>query len=180
MDVICRSPGPGPDDGLRIEVVGAVGHGRTAISSFDDALRRCGLYNYNLIDLSSVISPRSTVVPTGCCRRPAEEFGHRLHVVRAEARSAVPGAVVAAGIGWRQWGDGRGVFVEHAVETVGATAAVEAELVAHLRLALSDLCAGRNVPFAPEEVRARVVVGRVAARPATALVLAVYTAEGWQ
>ena len=167
--------------GPRIEVVSAVGWGQTLISSFDDALWRCGVHNYNLIDLSSIIPPCSTIAATQRCQRPPEEFGHRLYVVRAEARSEVPGAVVAAGIGWRQWGDGRGFFVEHAIELGDRSPdEVETVLVDHLRLALDDLCAVRNVPCSTDHVCTRIAVGRVDDRPATALVLAVYAAEGWR
>jgi arginine decarboxylase len=170
-------PGRGP----RIEVVSALGRGRTLISSFDDALQRCGVPDYNLIDLSSIVPPSSTVVATRRCRRPADEYGHRLYVVRAEARSERPGTIVAAGVGWTQWGDGRGVFVEHARQTPdGTPEAVVSALVDHLHLALQDLCAARAVEYSPDRVCTRVEVGRVTERPTTALVLAVFQAEAWR
>ncbi|MEA2596206.1 MAG: arginine decarboxylase [Thermomicrobiales bacterium] len=167
--------------GLRIEVVAAIGHGRTPVSSFDDGLRRCGVYNYNLLLLSSVIPPGSTVVPVDRCARPADEFGHRLYVVKAEARSDLPGAIVAAGVGWAQWDDDRGVFVEHALQTCGASPdAVRADLIDHLRTATADLCLGRDIPFDAARFQTRVSIGCVVAQPTTALVLAVYQSEGWQ
>jgi arginine decarboxylase len=166
--------------GLRIAVASAIGRGRTPISSFDDALRRCGAHNYNLIPLSSVIPPGAEVVEAR--HEPAaDEFGHRLYVVKAEARSAEPGAVVAAGIGWVQWRDGRGCFVEHHLEAGDQDcAAVEAALVDHLHLALEDLCAVREVIFDPARGGTRTAVARVDRLPTTALALAVYQAEGWR
>src|SRR4051794_19283644 len=94
------------DSNLQIGVVTGIGHGSTLLSSFDDALRRCGVYNYNLIALSSIIPAGSEVIDV--FHAPDDEFGHRLYVVKAESRSDEVGRVVAAGIGWYQWSDGRG------------------------------------------------------------------------
>ena len=104
---------------MNIPLVTGVGVGSTLLSAFDDALLACGVLNYNLIPLSSVIPPASTVVPVPRYTSPADEHGHRLYVVKAEMRSDQAGTQIGAGIGWYQWGDGRGVFVEH--ETIGAT-----------------------------------------------------------
>jgi arginine decarboxylase len=162
--------------GMQISVVSGVGHGSTLLSSFDDALRRCGVYNYNLIPLSSVIPPGSEIVDG--YDAPDNEFGHRLYVVKAEARSAEIGCAVAAGIGWYQWCDGRGVFVEH--EVVGDTCHEASEEVALLiRSSLRDLCFARNVPFDEARVRCRITGADVIAGPTTSLVLCVYHAEGW-
>jgi hypothetical protein len=121
------------------------------------------------------------VVEVDRCARPPEEFGHRLCVVKAEARAVEPGAVVAAGIGWVQWGDGRGCFVEHEL-TATSGSCVEAEWAVreHLCAALMDLCAIRELEFDRDQVRSRVIAGRVERRATTALALAVYQAEGWR
>ena len=161
---------------LKIAVVSGVGKGATLLSSFDDALRHCGVYNYNLIPLSSVIPPGSEIVDR--FEAPDDEFGHRLYVVMAEARSAEPGKAVAAGIGWYQWHDGRGVFVEH--EMVGDCREGAAESVCTLiGSSLKDLCAGRGIPFDSERVRCRISAAETEASPTTALVLGVYRAHGW-
>jgi arginine decarboxylase len=163
---------------MRIPIVAATGGGRTLLSSFDDALRRCGVHNYNLLPLSSVIPPGSEVTPDAGYRAAGEEHGHRLYVVKADARSDVPGQAIAAGIGWYQWGDGRGVFVEH--ETHAATAMrAEIEVRALISDSLRDLCAFRGIPFEERRVGSRVQVATVDAAPTTVLVLAVYRAEGW-
>jgi arginine decarboxylase len=161
---------------LKIAVVSGVGKGSTLLSSFDDALRHCGVYNYNLIPLSSVIPPGSEIVDT--FEMPNHEFGHRLYVVMAEARSAEPSRAVAAGIGWYQWHDGRGVFVEH--ETVSGCREEAAEEVCSLiGSSLQDLCAGRGIPFDPERVRCRISAAETEGAPTTALVLGVYRSHGW-
>lgn len=167
--------------GLSIDVVAAVGYGNTLLSSFDDALRRCGAHNYNLLMLSSVIPPGSTVEVVDRRARPEAEFGRRLYVVKAEARTDRPGTVAVAGLGWVQWGDGRGVFVEATLESKDALPeSVEARLFDTLRTAACDLCLGRGVTFDIDAFRVRLAVGRAGRQPTTALVLAVYQSEDWR
>jgi arginine decarboxylase len=165
-----------PGSHLKIAVVAGVGKGATLLSSFDDALRHCGVYNYNLIPLSSVIPPGSQIVDA--FQAPDDEFGHCLYVVKAEARSDEPGRAIAAGIGWYQWADSRGVFVEH--ELIGDTRDEAADGVCSLiNSSLRDLCFGRGVPFDPEQVRCRLSVAETEGDPTTALVLGVYRSHGW-
>src|SRR5688572_29196997 len=84
---------------MKINVVAAVGRGQTLLSSFDDALYRCGVHNFNLLALSSVIPPGSEIITeTGCDAPVNGEHGDRLYVVKAEARSDRAGEAVAAGI----------------------------------------------------------------------------------
>ena len=66
---------------LEIKVVCGVGSGRTILSSFDSALKDAGVYNYNLITLSSIIPPGSKVNKI----RRAFHLG-----CRSEASSAFP------------------------------------------------------------------------------------------
>jgi arginine decarboxylase len=98
---------------VRIPIVAGTGRGSTLLSAFDDALAECGVLNYNLIPLSSVIPPETEVVPLERFTSPPDEHGHRLYVVKAEMRSDQSGEVVGAAVGWYLWGDDRGVFVEH-------------------------------------------------------------------
>lgn len=98
---------------MDIPIVAGVGHGSTPLSAFDDELRACGVLNYNLIPLSSVMPPSARVHPIDRYHSSWEEHGHRLSMVKAEIRSDQPGLALGAGIGWYQWHDGRGVFVEH-------------------------------------------------------------------
>ena len=163
---------------MRIPLVAGVGLNSKLLSAFDDALRACGVLNYNLIPLSSVIPPASDIVPTARYTANPDQHGHRLYVVKAELRAAQAGAHLGAGIGWYQWGDGRGVFVEH--EAIGATrAAVATELEYRICHSLRDLCAARNVPFDMRRVGSERIFAEVADRPTCALVLAIYQAEGW-
>jgi arginine decarboxylase len=164
---------------MQIPLVAGVGHGSTLLSAFDDALRACGVLNYNLIPLSSVIPPATDVVPMERYVPSTDEHGHRLYVVKAEMRSDHAGKHLGAGIGWYQWGDGRGVFVEH--EAIGSTrGAVATEMDYRICNSLRDLCAARNVPFDLRLVRSHRVFAEVEDRPTCALVLAVYQSEGWR
>ncbi len=164
---------------LRIPVVAGIGRGSTLLSAFDAALVACGVHNYNLIPLSSVVPPAAEVVPIEAYVPETDEHGHRLYVVKAEIRSDQAGQTVGAGVGWYQWGDGRGVFVEH--EATGPThRSVAAELDHRVCHSLRDLCAARGVAFDPIRARSRLAFAEVADEPTSALVLAVYRSEGWR
>jgi arginine decarboxylase len=164
---------------MRIPLVAGVGYGSTLLSAFDDALRTCGVLNYNLIPLSSVIPPATNVVPLERYTPGLDEHGHRLYVVKAEMRSDHVGKHIGAGIGWYQWGDGRGVFVEH--EAIGSTReAVVAEIDYRICHSLRDLCAAREVPFDMHRVQSRRIFTVVEDQPTCGLVLAVFQSEGWR
>lgn len=166
---------------FRIDVVAKAGEGRTPLSAFDAALQECGAQNYNLLTLSSVIPPASRVVVCDRYKAPAGEYGHKLYVVMAEMRSSEPGAVIAAGLGWLQEDDGRGVFVEHEARMPGGDcAATERELASQISTSLRDLAARRAVEFVAERVGSLIAVTRVGRQSACVLALAVYQSEGWR
>jgi pyruvoyl-dependent arginine decarboxylase (PvlArgDC) len=117
-------------------------------------------------------------MPVGCYSAPADEHGHRLYVVKADCRSDEPGQAVAAGVGWYQWGDDRGVFVEH--EAAGPSSALaEAEVARLIRVSLRDLCLARGVDFEERRAGSRTVAATVDGLPTTVLVLAIYQVEAW-
>ena len=163
---------------LSIPIVGGTGEGVTLLSSFDAALRDCGVFNYNLITLSSVIPPGSSVFETKRYDTPPDEHGHRLYVVKADQRSDQPGAAIAAGVGWRQWADGRGVFVEHEA-TAATVEAARGEVEQRIGESLRDLCAFRGIAWNDGAFGQKVVAARVENRPASVIVLAVFGSEGW-
>ena len=96
-------------------VAGAVASASTELAAFDRALVAVGAANYNLIRLSSVIPPGSSVaVVPRVPPRPAACWGDRLYTVYAEQRAASPGEQAWAGVGWVQDDrTGAGLFVEH-------------------------------------------------------------------
>jgi arginine decarboxylase len=166
---------------LRIAVVSAVGCGQTRLSAFDAALQHSGIHNYNLIPLSSVIPPGSEVIVCDRYQAPADECGNKLFVVIAEMRSAEPNTVIAAGLGWLQYDDGRGVFVEHELhEPHGDSAAVKRALTGQITASLRDLAARRNVEFVAARAGSCITVTRVERQPKCAIAVAIYRSEAWR
>jgi arginine decarboxylase len=155
---------------MKIHLSTGTGEGPTALAAFDAALWDAGIANYNLIHLSSVIPPGSTVE-----RSPwlaiRDEYGHRLYVVMATSSVSEPGRSAWAGLGWVQdASDGRGLFVELVGETGRQ---VDLDIESTLR----SMVASRGRSYGPIE---REVVGiSCRERPACAIVIAVYRCEGW-
>lgn len=163
---------------MNIKVVCGVGSGKTTLSAFDSALKDAGVYNYNLIALSSIIPPNCTVAKARRYETPEEEYGHKLYVIKAEIRSEEAGKFIAAGLGWYQLEDGRGLFVEHDIK--GETKiAVESEIEGRIKNSLKDLCVFRNIRFDPTKVKSATSITQIKDHPTSVLVLAVYQSEGW-
>ncbi len=163
---------------MKLYVATGVGTATTLLSAFDKALLEAGVYNYNLIPLSSILPPGSEVIE-GAYQGPSDEWGHKLYVVKAEMRSDKEGTFVGAGLGWYQLEDGRGMFVEH--DAHGEThCAVELELYGKISSSLNDLCSFRFIPFKEESVKSVVRVAEVGDYPTCVLALAVYQSEGWK
>lgn len=165
---------------MDIYVVAGMGTGKTTLSAFDGALKAAGVYNYNLITLSSVIPPNTKVIKAKQYQTPEEEYGDKLYCVRSEIRSYEVGKYLAAGLGWYQFGtDKRGVFVEH--EIIGDTKiAVQSEIKFRIKSSLQDLCEARGVKFKESKVRSALAVTRILKQPTSALVIAVYQSESWK
>ena len=162
---------------MDIVVTTGKGTGKTPLSAFDAALKDAGVHNYNLIILSSIIPPKTTIKVQKYLT-PKSEYGNRLYVVKAEIRSGKSGQYVGAAVGWHQLPDGRGVFVEH--ETVGETeAAVTAGLKSDVKHSVMDLCRSRKFPVNESKIKMAISVTEVKDLPASALVLAVYKSERW-
>lgn len=158
---------------MKLVVASAIGQGRTELAAFDNALVRVGAANYNLVRLSSVIPPCSTVIESDqCASSPGGTWGDRLYVVYAEQRARTPGTEVWAGVGWVQDpADGRGLFVEH-------EGTEEAAVRGEIQASLEDLQQSRGIDLGP--VHTHVVGGVCADMPVCALVMCTYTAEPWQ
>lgn len=158
---------------LPIRLARATGTGPTALAAFDAALRGAGAANFNLVRLSSVIPPASTVAVLDRPLTPRGEWGDKLFVVYAEWRAEEPGDEAWAGIGWLQDPTtGRGVFVEHEGPT-------EEGVRSDIAASLEALRAGRpGVALGPQHA---VVQGATCRdEPVCALVIAVYEADTWR
>lgn len=157
---------------MRLHLSAAIGRGRTELAAFDNALVAAGAANYNLVRLSSVIPPQSTVVEAGDGPAPTEgAWGDRLYVVYAEQRTTVPGTAVWAGVGWVQDAtDGRGLFVEHEGDD-------EATVRSQIEMSLEDLQTSRARSMGLIHMS---VIGAVCIdTPVCALVLCRYRSESW-
>lgn len=162
-----------------IKVVKGAGEASTPLSAFDAALKDAGVYNYNLITLSSVIPPKCSVEKKDIYETPEAEWGHKLYCVMAEERCDRTGKFIAAGVGWYQLEDGRGLFVEH--HMIGDTQSVVDDTIKfRIEHSLKDLCQFRDIPWEDERMNFEVSTAEVKAHPASVLVVAVYQSEGWK
>jgi arginine decarboxylase len=155
---------------LRIPIASGTGRGPTELAAFDAALVDAGIADRNLILLSSVIPPGSTLERVGRIERAPGGWGDRLYCVLAEARTSEPGSGAWAGIGWAQDETHRGVFVEHHAQTEQAVADL-------IDASLLGLARNRNLTFPSV---GKVIRGAVCSdTPVCALVVAVYEASPW-
>ena len=155
-----------------IQMARAVGTGATKLAAFDDALISCGVGNFNIVRLSSVIPPATDVAPSEQRIDVLGDWGDRLYVVMAEQRVDRPGREAWAGIGWVQHEEtGRGLFVEHEGFS-------ESQVRDDIELSLSALIAARpGVSFG--EPQAFVNGGRCDGEPICAMVVAAYESASW-
>ncbi len=66
------------------------GDGPTPLAAFDNAMYDAHVGNYNLVHLSSVIPPYSTVIQAPFVGEP-KDYGDRLYVVLASQTETAPG-----------------------------------------------------------------------------------------
>lgn len=164
---------------MEIYIVAGKGFGKTTLSAFDAALKSAGVYNFNLIYLSSIIPPAAVVKKIGEYKTPEGAFGDRLYVVKSEIRSDESGKAIAAGLGWYQTVDGRGVIVEH--ETKAETREnAEEEVELKIIKSLQDLCRARDFKFAQGKMKILIESAKITSQPACVLVVAVYQGEKWK
>jgi arginine decarboxylase len=155
----------------QIPVLCATGTGRTTLSAFHEALVAVDLGHYNLIRLSSVVPPGTSVDATGKAPAPVGAWGDRLYCVYAEQRATEIGEEAWAGIGWVQRLDGRGgLFVEHEGTS-------EAFVQNAIRTSLQDLVRGQQDAYTEGDwvVNGAVCTGE----PVCSLVIAAYETHGW-
>jgi arginine decarboxylase len=158
---------------LTIRISTGVGSGSTRLAAFDAALRNAGVADFNLIRLSSVIPPRSTVLQVEGRHQLRGTHGDRLYCVYADSYTSNPNEEAWAGVAWsrRMDGSGEGLFVEHG----GLSRSnVEHDLLA----SLSDLNRGRGGGFADEGLV--MVSAECFDHPVCAMVVATYGRESWQ
>jgi arginine decarboxylase len=155
---------------MQISITAGTGAGPTPLAAFDAALLNAGVANYNLILLSSIIPPGSSVNRVAFVT-PAEQYGHRHYVVMARGDADIVGTAAWAGIGWvQEQGDGRGLFVE--LHGPSKTCVLEA-----IEMTLESMMASRGCAYGP--IQHQIIGVECRDRPVCALVIALYTSEGW-
>lgn len=157
-----------------IHVVSGSGTGTTELAAFDAALLDCGLGNYNLIRLSSVLPPGMKVIQQKKWTPAAHDWGHKLYVVYAFGSAVKPGAGVCAGIGWVivDEASGAGLFVEHEAPT-------KKECQQLITDTLDSML--RNRGLNADELEKHMVFSNAQCEsdPVGVLVAAVFASEGW-
>jgi arginine decarboxylase len=155
----------------QIPVLRASGSGGTTLAAFHAALVSVDLGFYNLVRLSSVVPPGTSVDGTGKATVPSGTWGDRMYCVYAEQCAERFGEQAWAGIGWVQRLDGGGgLFVEHE----GGT---EDFVRNAIRTSLRDLVAGMEDRFSEPDW---VLNGALCAgEPVCSLVIAPYECASW-
>lgn len=159
-------------DGLTIRVSSGAGAGPTRLAAFDSALSSAGVADFNLIRLSSVIPPGSTVLPVAGPHQLRGNHGDRLYCVYAEAYATHPGEHVWAGIAWSRRNDdsGDGLFVEHHGPS-------RTRVEHDLRASLTHLSQGRGGSFT--EAGLQTTSAECVDQPVCAIVIASYQTASW-
>ncbi len=163
---------------MKITLTKGTGTGNTLLSAYDNALQECGVSNYNIIPLSSIIPPGSTIIKEKYIT-PEEDYGKRLYVVWARIESDKKGEFIGGGIGWYQLPDGRGIFVEHH-ENGTTKDEVEKKLKNDIMTSLNDLCKFRQYNFKAEDLNIELEVSQVNDLPTGVLVMAIYQEDPWR
>jgi arginine decarboxylase len=157
---------------MKIQISSGTGKAHTKLAAFDAALHEAGVENYNLIRLSSIIPPGSTIELGSPIKDRPGRWGDRLYVVMADMRIDTPNKEAWAGIGWVQdQKTGRGLFVEHEGTN-------EASVRRDIKASLEAMMGIRKIDFGEIQME---VIGRTCTHdPVCALVIAVYQAAKWR
>lgn len=157
---------------MKINISSGTGVGPTQLSAFDAALVNAGVANFNLICLSSVIPPESTITVNEHPQEVSGGWGDRLYIVMAQMRTSERNREAWAGIGWMQDEEsGKGLLVEHEGHT-------EEEVRVDIENSLQALAQNRNMKFGP--VSMRVIGKKCISLPVCALVVAVFESTAWE
>jgi arginine decarboxylase len=159
-------------DPLTIRVSTGTGTGRTTLAAFDAALVAAGVGDFNLVRLSSVVPPGSTILDVDGADQLVGEHGDALYCVYAEAHASLPGHEAWAGVAWslRDDGSGAGLFVEHEGPS-------HEQVATDLIHSLEDLSATRGGVYHPAGRRITGITCE--SLPVSAVVVATFRRAGW-
>ena len=157
---------------MSIKVSRGAGSGPTRLAAFDAALMACGVADFNLVRLSSVIPTGAEVVEVSGDEQHQGGHGDLLYCVYADAYTSTPGELAWAGVAWAVRNDGSkgGLFVEH-------TGLSEALLNRDLHASLDSMSASRGGMY---ESAGQAAISAVCIdHPVCALVIAAYRTAAW-
>lgn len=97
--------------GVKVRIIWGCSEGPTKISAFDGALEEAGIHNLNLLSLSSIIPPKTTVAEVGKIQLE-EPVGSIGKVVLSHIEGM--GCWLSSGLGWVIASEG-GIIVESAL-----------------------------------------------------------------
>lgn len=157
---------------MNIQLTSGTGSGPTPLAAFYAAIREAGVVHYNMIPLSSVIPPDSTIEEVvHYTPAPTMTEGDLIYVVLSEQRETEPGKEAWAGIGWSHDKFGGGWFVE-------LHGGSEAQVKRDIYQTLEAMTADREREYGPFQHK---VVGITCVdQPVCAVVIAVCGSQGWQ
>ena len=155
---------------MKIYLTVGRGDGPTPLAAFDNAMYDARVGNYNLVHLSSVIPPYSTIEHAPFVGEP-KDYGDRLYVVLASQTQTEPGKWAWAGLAWTQEPSTlRGLFVEqHGFS--------EEEVRRNLDLTVKSLMNRRPYDYGP--IGMEVAGIECKGEPVCVMVVAAYKSLGW-
>jgi arginine decarboxylase len=155
---------------MKIYLTVGRGDGPTPLAAFDNAMYDARVGNYNLIHLSSVIPPYSTIERAPFVGEP-KDYGDRLYVVLASQTQTEVGKWAWAGLAWTQEPSTlRGLFVEqHSFS--------EEEVRRNLDLTIKSLINRRPYDYGPIEMEVAGIECK--GEPVCVMVVAAYKSLGW-
>lgn len=100
-------------DKLKIFLTKGSGEGITENSAYCRALKKAGLINLNLIQLTSVLPYNSQIIN----KKPKfsyRDHGRRIYVIMSTAKTSKIGETICAGLGWieEKNGSGQGLVIQ--------------------------------------------------------------------
>lgn len=153
---------------MDIYITHGIGQGLSNVSAFDAALIDAGIGNYNLLPLSSVIPPGSSLIRKKLDRNNIE-IGFKLFVVISHAEIDVAGESIFVGLGWRYNKRKGGIFAEHSSKT-------KQQVIECINNSVSSMAEIRSLQG---ESDYEIVEAKCTDQPISAVVAAVYKSENW-
>ncbi len=155
---------------MKIVITWGIAEGQTRLAAFDQALHEANIGNYNLIKVTSIVPPGSTISVRRYGFRPIE-FGHKAYVLLSSGIEVKTGCEIWAGLGWlTEKSSARGIIVEQKANT-------RERVICKIEDTLTCMRSYRS--YLDSEIECKIIGGKCEGRPICALVCAVFNIESW-